>query len=150
LQSIPAFTKSLDGIYLLWSAPLSGSSVNDLKAAAGQLLDKDIQPFQTAQGKPVILAAACPSADNAAVASLPAQTFLQLPGVTQAEINLQAQSDTYQALMMAVNERAWLGGFVSRGYYPPAAMQDASDSLHGKPAEDELWYWFGRFLGVVH
>jgi hypothetical protein len=56
----------------------------------------------------------------------------------------------YQALMMAVNERAWLGGFVSRGYYPPAAMQDASDSLYGKPAEDELWYWFGRFLGVVH
>ena len=148
LQTAPAFTKSLDGIYLLWNAPLSGSSVNDLKIAAGQLLDKDIQPFQTVVGKPVILAAAYPSADSAAVAALPAQAFLQLPGVTQAQVNLMAQSDKYQALLMAVNERAWLSGFISRGYYPPAVMQDASDSVHGKPAEDELQYWFGRFLGV--
>jgi hypothetical protein len=148
LQSTPAFAKSLDGIYLLWSAPLSGSSVNDLKTAAGQLLDKDIQPFQTILGKPVILAVAYPSADSAAVASLPAQAFLQLPGKTQAQLNLQTQADDYQALMMAVNERAWLGGFISRGYYPPAAMQDVSDSVHGKPAENELWYWFGKFLGT--
>jgi hypothetical protein len=149
LQSVPAFAKNLDGVYLLWYAPLSGTSVDDLKAAAGQLLDKDIQPFQTALGKPVILAAAYPSADSAASATLPVQAFLQ-PGTTQAQVNLQAQADMYQALMMAVNERAWLGGFVSRGYYPPAALQDASASVHGKPAEDELGYWFGRFLGVVH
>jgi hypothetical protein len=148
LQSTPPFAKSLDGIYLLWSAPLSGRSVNDLKTAAGQLLDKDIQPFQTILGKPVILAVAYPSADSAAVASLPAQAFLQLPGKTQAQLNLQAQADDYQALMMAVNVRAWLGGFISRGYYPPAAMQDVSDSVHGKPAENELWYWFGKFLGT--
>ncbi len=148
LQSTPPFAKNLDGIYLLWFAPLSGSSVGDLKIAAGQMLDKDIQPFQKAVGKPVILAAAFPAADSAAVASLPAQAFLQLPGRTQAQLNLQNQADDYQALMMAVNERAWLGGFVSRGYYPPAAMQDGSDSVHGKPAENELWYWFGKFLGV--
>jgi hypothetical protein len=148
LQSVPAFAKNLDGFYLLWYAPLSGASVDDLKAAAGQLLDKDIQPFQTAQGKPVILAAAYPSADSAAVASLPAQAFLRQPGTTQAQVDLQAQADVYQALLSAVNERAWLAGFVSRGYYPPAALQDASDSVHGKPVEDELWYWFGKFLGV--
>jgi hypothetical protein len=150
LQSVPAFANSLDGIYLLWFAPLSGSSVNDLKASAGQLLDKDIQPFQTVLGKPVILAAAYPSADAAAVASLPVQSILQLPGITQAQVNLQAQADMYQALLAAVYERAWLGGFVSRGYYPAAAMQDASASVNGKPAEAELGYWFGRFLGVVH
>ena len=150
LQTVPTFAHNLDGIYLLWSAPLSGTSLDDLKASAGQLLDKDIQPFQTAQGKPVILAAAYPSADSAAVASLPAQAFLQLPGITQAQINLQAQADVYQALLMAVNERAWLGGFVSRGYYPPVALQDVSASVHDKPAGDELWFWFGRFLGVAH
>ena len=150
MQSVPAFAKSLDGIYLLWFASLKGSSVGDLKTAAGQLLDKDIQPFQTVLGKPVILAAAYPSTDSAVVASMPVQFFLQVPGKTQAQVNLQAQADMYQALMMAVNERLWLGGFVSRGYYPPAAMQDSSASVHGKPAEDELWYWFGRFLGVAH
>jgi hypothetical protein len=149
LQSVPTFTRSLDGIYLLWYAPLSGSSVDDLKAAAGQLLDKDIQPFQTAQGKPVIIAAAYPSMNGAAGATLSMPALFQ-PGPSQLPVNLQAQADVYQALLSAVNERAWLGGFVSRGYYPPAALQDASASVHGKPAEDELGYWFGRFLGVLH
>ncbi len=149
LQSVPAFVKSLDGVYLLWYAPLSGSSVDDMTTSAGQLLDTDIQPFQTTLGKPVILAAAYPSADGAGGATFPAQALFK-PGTTQAPVNLQAQAEVYQALLRAVNERAWLGGFVSRGYYPPAALQDASASVHGKPAEDELWYWYGRLLGVVH
>jgi hypothetical protein len=149
LQSVPTFARSLDGIYLLWYAPLSGTSVDDLKAAAGQLLDKDIQPFQAAQGKPVILAAAYPSTNAVAGATLSMQALFQ-PGTSQSPVNLHAQADIYQALLSAVNERTWLGGFVSRGFYPPAALQDASASVHGKPAEDELGYWFGRFLGVVH
>lgn len=146
LQSMPAFTDSLDGAYLLWNAPLSGSSVQDLQASAGQLLDTDIQPFQTVLGKPVILAAAYASANDSAKAMIPAYWLFQ-PGTVQYPVNLQTQADIYQALSMAVNERAWLGGFVSRGYYPPAALQDASASVHGKPAEDVLWYWFGRFTG---
>ncbi len=149
LKSVPAFAPTLDGIYLLWSAPLSGSSVNDLEASAGQLLDSDIQPFQTKLGKPVILAVAYASADGSAGAAFPAKSLFQ-PGMNPAPVNLQAQADVYQALLLAVNTRAWVGGLVSRGYYPPAALQDASASVHGKPAEDVLWYWFGRFLGDVY
>jgi len=148
LQSFPNFSRNLDGVYLLWIAPLSGSSVDQLKTAAGQLLDSDIQPFQSALQKPVILAVAYPSADNSASASLPATAFFQ-PGSTQAPVNLQAQTDLYQALLMAVNERAWVGGFVSRGYYPPVVLQDASVSVHGKPAADLLWYWYPRLLGIT-
>jgi hypothetical protein len=55
----------------------------------------------------------------------------------------------YQAMLTAVNGRAWVGGFISRGYYPPAILLDASASIHGKPASDELWYWFPRFLGIT-
>jgi hypothetical protein len=149
LQSVPDFANNLDGVYMLWSAPLSGSSVDQLYAAAGQLLDTDIQPFEAALQKPVILAVAYPSADNAASASLPASALFQ-PGNTQAPVNLQVQTDIYQALLMAVNERAWVGGFVSRGYYPPVVLQDASASIHGKPAADLLWYWYPRFLGITH
>ena len=149
LKSAPAFANNLDGIYLLWSAPLNGSSVNDLKAAAGQLLDNDIRPFQTSLNRPVFLAAAYPSAEGAAGEPLSVQALFQ-PGAAQAQVNLQAQADVYQALLMAVNERAWLGGFISRGYYPAAALQDASASVHGKPAEDVLWYWYGRMMGEVH
>jgi len=149
LQSFPNFAKNLDGVYLLWYAPLSGFSVDQYNAAAGHLLDTDIQPFQTALQKPVILAVAYPSADNAALASMPASTLFQ-PGGTQVPVNLQAQTDVYQSLLLAVNERPWIGGFVSRGYYPPVVLQDASASVHGKPAADVLWYWYPRFLGISH
>lgn len=148
LQSMPAFARNLDGVYLLWYAPLSGSNVDDMKAAAGQLLDNEVQPFQQTLGKPVILAAAYPSVNGAAGAALPAQALFQV-GASTGMVDLQAQQDVYQALLLAVNERAWLGGFVSRGYYPPAALQDGSASVHGKPVEDLLWYWFGRFTGAV-
>jgi hypothetical protein len=149
LQSAPEFAKNLDGVYLLWAAPLSGSGVDEIKAAAGQLLDTDIQPFQATMQKPVILAVAYPSADNAASASLPVSALFQ-PGSAQAPVNLQAQVDVYQALLMAVNERDWVGGFVSRGYYPPVVLQDASASIHGKPVADVLWYWYPRLLGITH
>jgi hypothetical protein len=148
LQSVPNFVKNLDGVYLLWGAPLSGTSVDQINAAAGQLLDTDVQPFQVAMQKPVILAIAYPSVDTAASASLPATALFQ-PGGTQGPVNLQAQADVYQALLMAVNERDWVGGFFSRGYYPPAVLQDASASVHGKPAADLLWYWYPRFLGIT-
>jgi hypothetical protein len=148
LQVVPDFASNLDGIYLLWYAPIAGSSVDQIRSAAGILLDKDIKPLQSHLNKPVILAVAYPSADNAASASLPVNPLFQ-PGGMQGPVNLQAQADIYQALLMAVNERPWLGGFVSRGYYPPVVLQDGSASIHGKPAADVLWYWYPRFLGIT-
>lgn len=148
LQSLPNFIKNLDGVYLLWYAPLNGSSVDQIQTSVGQLLDTDIQPLQAELQKPVILAVAYPSTDNAAGASLPASTLFQ-PGGGGAPTNLQAQADVYQALLIAVNERAWVGGFVSRSYFPPVVLQDASASIHGKPAADILWYWYPRFLGIT-
>ena len=149
LQSVPDFAAKLDGVYLLWVAPVNASSVDEMKTAAGQLLDNDIQPFQTALGKPVIVAAAYPSTNDAASASLPLSTIFQ-PGNSQGMVNLQAQADIYEALMLAVNQRAWIGGFVSRGFYPPVGLQDASASIHAKPAADVLWYWYPRLRGITH
>ena len=148
INSTPDFINTLDGVYLLWSAPLNGSGVDAMKDSAGQRMDTDIQPFQVKLQKPVILAVAYPSTDGAADEVLPASVLFQ-PGSTQTPVNLQAQVDVYQALLMAVNERSWLGGFVSRGYYPPAVVLDGSASIHGKPASDLLWYWYPRFLGIT-
>ena len=47
----PILLDNLDGIYLLWYAPIAGSSVDQIKTAAGQLLDMDIQPLQAALQK---------------------------------------------------------------------------------------------------
>jgi hypothetical protein len=150
LDAAPSFARELDGIYLLWYAPMHADpnpSLDQMKLTAGTLLDSEILPFQTGINKPVIIAAAYPSAQGAsqAVYSL---TSLMEPGNTQAPVDLQAQADIYQALMMAVNERSWVSGFVSRGFNPAIALQDASISVRGKLAADVLWYWYARFRGI--
>jgi Glycoside Hydrolase Family 113/Carboxypeptidase regulatory-like domain len=151
LSNVPDFVRDLDGVYLLWYAPLSSSStpsIEEMQTSAGARLDNDIQPFQVSLNKPVIIAVAYPSADGAAMAWMPLQTVLQ-PANGQAVVNLQAQADIYQALLAAINERPWVSGFVSRGYYPPAVLHDSSASVHGKPAADVLWYWYPRFQGIT-
>ncbi len=151
LEDTPSFASEMDGIYLLWNAPLASTtsaSVDEMKFTAGNLLDSIIQPYQSLLGKPVILAIAYPSSDGAATASIPVSQALE-PGNTYSPVDLQEQADIYQAFLAAINERAWVSGFISRGYYPPAVLHDASDSIHGKPAADILWYWFPRFLGII-
>ncbi len=151
LGTVPDFIHILDGVYLLWYAPLGTSpsaSVDEMRLTAGALLDGVVQPFQVSLNKAVIIAVAYPSADGAAMAGIPAQAALQ-PGNTQAAVNLQTQADIYQALLAAINERPWVSGFVSRGYFPPVVLHDASASVHGKPAADILWYWYPRFLGIM-
>jgi hypothetical protein len=148
IQSMPDFARSLDGLYLLWYAPFSSNGSDQVRAEAGQKLDADIQPIQSELQKPVILAVAYPSMESAA-GELPPYSEIFQPGGLQAPVNLQPQSDIYLGLLMAVNERDWVGGFVSRGYYPPTVLQDASASIHGKPTADLLWYWYPRFLGII-
>lgn len=151
IGNVPDFVASLDGIYLLWYAPLAGSgaaSVDEMRVAAGVLLDNEVLPLQQAFGKPLIIAAAYPSAAEAATAWMPLPVVLQ-PGSGQGTVDMQEQTDIYQALLAAINERPWVGGFVSRGYYPPVVVHDTSASVYGKPAADVLWYWYPRFLGLT-
>jgi hypothetical protein len=62
-------------------------------------------------------------------------------------VDQQEQADLYQAVLGAINTRNWISGVASRGYYPPAILQDKSESIHGKLAANYLWYWYPRFLG---
>ncbi|MBU0511851.1 MAG: hypothetical protein KJ638_09160, partial [Chloroflexi bacterium] len=61
------------------------------------------------------------------------------------ELGLEDQARAYQAVMAAVSQHEWVGGVVSRGYYPPAVLHDKSTSVHGKPAEEVLHAWFEEF-----
>jgi hypothetical protein len=156
----PGFLGETDGIYLLWYAPLSSNpsaAREEMEDTAGRQLDEDLQPWQASLDKPLILAVAYPSAWGAASSCPPdgqggCLRWLDLsrpnPDIASASLDLQAQMDIYEALLAAVNTRPWVGGFVSRGYYPPAILLDKSASVHGKPAADVLWYWFPRLLGV--
>ncbi len=160
LQTSLNFLQDTDGIYLLWNAALTagpGASKEDMANKAGGLLDNEISPLPSLLNKPIILALAYPSASGAATGCLSDGrggcldwSALNQPGNPgSVSLDLQGQENIYEAILNAVNTRPWVGGIVSRGYYPPAMLQDKSASVHGKPAADLLWYWFPRLTGVV-
>ncbi|MFN8413022.1 MAG: hypothetical protein U0Z26_11595 [Anaerolineales bacterium] len=156
-----SFLSDVDGIYLLWSAKLAvnpSATKTDYANEAGRILDNEVAPLGSVLNKPIIIAASYPSAagipgDCVANGQGGCATALDLsrpnPDNSAVSLNLQAQADVYEALLNAINARPWIAGFVSRGYYPPAALQDKSASIHNKPAADILWYWYPRLLGAI-
>jgi hypothetical protein len=161
LETSLNFLEGVDGIYLLWSAPLStnpSATKTDYANEAGQLLDNEVAPLVSLLNKPLILAIAYPSATGAAGGCVPDNKggclywrALDRPNddISSVSLNLQTQADIYEAILTAVNSREWITGFVSRGYYPPAALQDKSASIHSKPVADILWFWYPRLTGAV-
>jgi hypothetical protein len=153
----PAFLAAVDQIYLLWSSRLAtrdNPTQLDMEKQIGQELDSSVKPFINAINKPVILAVKYPSVKATATGCLSIdQNCGWFDGLDQPnpdnpslQVNLQAQVDIYSAFLQAVNQRNWIGGIVSRGYYPPVALQDKSSSIHGKPAADLLKAWFDLLL----
>src|SRR5258706_1010033 len=161
IETPVSFLQDVDGIHLRWTAFLStnpSATKADYANEAGRILDNEISPLVSLVNKPLILAIAYPSAAGAASGCIPSGasgclelTALSRPNtdITSVNLNLQTQADIYEAILTAVNARPWITGFVSRGYYPPVALQDKSISVHSKPAADILWYWYPRMLGVV-
>jgi hypothetical protein len=160
LQASLSLLTAADGMYVLWSAPLAtqtGQSAADMASQAGKLLDDEISPVASVLNKPVLLALAYPSAggvetgclDNGQGGCLHWSALNQPQNPSSLSLDLQAQSDLYQALLTAIDSRPWVGGLISRGFYPPAMLQDKSASVRGKPAADLLWYWFPRLTGVI-
>jgi hypothetical protein len=159
LKNPPPFLDMVDEIYLLWSAPLAsqpGASPEELQAQVVAILDQEVLPFQQQVGKPLILAIAYPSIEQAATGCIAIQGGGCLSydlldtlnsDISDLQLDLQAQASAYQAVLSAINQRTWIAGFISTGYYPPAILRDKSISIHGKPAGGVLWYWSSQFLG---
>ena len=124
LQELPPFLDALDQVYLTLSLQPGQSFSSILGMELGGWLDGVVMPVQQQLAKPLLLA-------------------VDLP----ADPNLQVQVNLYNTAISAAAERAWISGFVSQGYYPPAALKDASPSVHGKPAADLLEEWF-NLLGA--
>jgi hypothetical protein len=158
LNDPPPFLDAVDQVYLLWSAQLTnnGSDQSALTAEASRLLDEKVLPLQQEINKPFILGLFYPSAEGALAGCVPAGEggcysaevlARPAPDLPSANLELQTQALAYQAMFQAANDRDWIGGVVARGYYPPAILLDKSASIHGKPAEAVLAYWFPKWLG---
>ena len=155
-----SFLQDVDGIYLLWSVPIATSPTatkTDFSNEAGRLLDTEVQPLSIQLGKPIILAVSYPAAVGAVSGCIPngaggcldpnllSRPNADIPNIT---LSLQTQTDSYEAMLVAINARPWVSGFVSRGYFMPVALQDKSASIHGKPTGNVLWYWYRGFQGI--
>ena len=153
--------RDADGVYLLWFVKLDDTSPpnkTEMINEAGRLLDQNVAPVQTQVNKPFIVALTYPSSTNSATACIPNGnggcldwTALNRPyaDISAVNLDLQQQADIYEAIFNAINARSWVSGLVSRGYFAPVELQDKSASIHGKPADDLLWYWFPRLLGNI-
>lgn len=153
----PQFLDVFDAAYVLWQPALSTKDYAgqpDLYTEAVRLLQQDLRPLAEVGGKPVILAVGYPSANGGIVGcvSHPEEGCTSFRDLARprAEIlpvllDLQEQADVYAAMLQAANEQEWLRGFVTRGYYPAAALQDKSLSIYGKPAEWLVWQSFATW-----
>lgn len=161
MSPAPTFMDQFYAVYLLWSAPLAANPSADIVAMTNDVLaklDKDIAPFLLSVQKGAVIAVDYPSAQGSAEGCVPSggggcldwsALSRPLPDQDSAVLDLNTQADIYQAMLQAINQRDWVGGFISRGYYPPVALRDKSSSTHGKMASDLLWYWFPRMLGTI-
>ena len=151
---LPSWSNQVDMLYILWSLPL-GYNAPEMQAQASQIINTWLMPAYQNSGKPIIIAVTYPSSDGAvARGCVPIEMncypfeILDQPASDSAELqtDMQEQLDAYSAVLNSLQPYDWIQGFVSRGYYPPAQIQDKSASVHGKPAADALWYWYARLL----
>lgn len=157
VSPLPDWIEKFDGLYILWHASLSDDEydVNGIINQTSMLMDEDIYPLYEQYKIPIIIAAnyasvagaikGCYDKDSLCI-SFSRLDQPQGDELRSLVIDNQVQVDAYTALLSVINQRDWISGFVSRGYYPPAALQDSSSSIHGKPGADVLWYWYPRIL----
>ncbi|NPV85168.1 MAG: hypothetical protein HPY45_04055 [Anaerolineae bacterium] len=144
-----------DWIYLNFSPPLNSiSDQPDINAEVSKQLDNIIYPAYVETNKPLVIGIRYPSeagarngctsrfgdcwrTEESNLASLAPEDYV---------IDEKLQDQIYAAYLYAINQRDWVKGFVSQGYYPPAALADPGTSIHGKLVSATLWYWYPRMV----
>lgn len=162
----PPFLDLVDQVIVELSLPLINPddptqevSQDELNNAAVDLLNNLIKPFHDQTGKPVILSltylsakgsmSGClsdPEAIDSDVCLNPTSLARPNPDIPSVELDLNEQDQVYEALLQGIEELGYFDGVISAGYYPPAALQDKSASVHGKPAGAEVSEWYQKYL----
>lgn len=158
LSRQPQFLDAVDAVQIYWHAPLSddpAAAVEELQQEAGRFLELEVLGALPPD-MPVSISAEYLSIEGAA-AACPARNAggcrptAEFDGGAEVDpeikVDLLAQSQALNALLLAVNDQEQIEGFSVRRYYPIAAMQDKSASIHGKPGADLLRYWYQGWQG---
>jgi hypothetical protein len=159
LQPPPSFIEAVDDVHIAWFAPLTPggpADVQSMQATAAGLLDRTILASPVLASKPIVLhvtyasveggARACPAAPDGACRS-PAEFDLGAVVDADLPVDLAAQAQAYNALLLEAAGRQAITGFFAARTYPVAALLDKSASTHGKPAQEILTFWYLRLTG---
>jgi hypothetical protein len=158
IKNPPAFLDMVDQLYLIFSTPFAtkpSQSVAELKVDFQRIIDNEVRSTYNLIKKPVIIGIDYPAVQKAAVDCIflpdegcvfPEQLDQPFNETASLKLDLQEQVDIYNALLSVIDQRDWISGVTTRGYYPPVSLQDRSRSLNGKPAFDVLWYWYSKMV----
>ncbi len=153
-ETIPGWLTDVDLIQITCSAQLSqtnNATIDELTSAWYQLLQNYVYPISQTYNKSIVLGLKYGATDGAAngcaivqnQGCVPFDSLNQpTPDNPSVVIDLQEQADIYLAALRVVDQLPWITGFTSVGYYPPITLTDKSSSIHGKPAEKVIQYWY--------
>lgn len=149
LDQSPAFITQFDFVFVEVYGALTASntpSISDLRSRFTNVLDADIYKLYATYQKPIILGIDYTSIDGTASDCLNFNTscaaLLQNSPHESLPVDSNEQADVYTAILHEVAARPWVLGVVSQGLNPAVAIQDASSSIHGKPAMQVLSAFF--------
>jgi hypothetical protein len=144
-SATPLFLDSLDAFYVSFDGAVTTNpdpGLIELEDGFAGMLDATVYPLYEIYAKPIYIGIEYPSVQNSPTGCL---VSTDTPcGVTDPGI----QTEIYRAALTVVNYRDWLSGFISQGYYPPARLNDGGVSVHGKPAQLLLSYWYPYINGT--
>jgi hypothetical protein len=127
-----------------------------MQATAAGLLDDAVLSQPALAAKPIVLhleyasveggVGNCPAAPDG---SCRAASAFDRGTVVDPDlaVDLTAQAQAYNALLLEVNARPEISGFFASADYPIAALLDKSASTYGKPAQDVLTFWYQKLTG---
>ena len=149
LAQAPKVVSSVDFIYLEMSSSLSTTTeptVNDLRTQLSSIFDTQVYKLYEEYQKPIIVAADYyainGSASDCQNLGSSCRYLYENSDVTRLPIDSKEQADIYSAILQEVITRPWFVGFVSKGFQPALAVEDASNSVRGKPALKVLSTFF--------
>lgn len=159
LTPVPAFLEEFDQVHIYWHAPLgegTSPSPAEMQAASEAWIQQALLPLALRSQRPLVLSVEYLSLDGGATACAPAPdgtcrspSAFDSGAVVDPELGLDLaeQAEAFNAVLSAAFGHPEIHGVVARGYNPAVALQDRSSSVHGKPAQDVLWYWFSSLSG---
>ena len=161
LQDPPPFLDAFDEVHIYWHAPLGEGENQDFETLQNQAtawLAQSIASHPSLRNTPLILVAeylsvhdgrsGCPPAPDGSCR--PSSDF-QHGAIADPDlmVDLPAQTEALNAVLLAAYYRTDVSGFYVRGYDPTMQLQDKSASVNGKPSRALLWYWYQRISGEV-